>query len=60
LDEITTQLPKNDDLKSISCGSNQHIDRINGITAPRLSHKNIIDIWHNITTLPPPLLMSEK
>jgi len=27
---------------------------------PRLSHKNVIDIWHNITTLTTALLVSEK
>jgi len=26
----------------------------------RLSHKNVIDIWHNITTLTTALLVSEK
>ena len=27
---------------------------------PRLSHKNVIDIWHNIATLTTALLVSEK
>ena len=29
-------------------------------STPRLSHKNVIDIWHNIATLTTALLVSEK